>query len=107
MTANVEYFCPPHATSQHRDVKIFFANQGNMRKNITQEPLWPKNINTSFPALAMTEFSPTRLSTSLTNSKSNGALSPFRFAIMFKDEERKPKSRIFRKTLKPRALFAR
>jgi len=105
MTESTEYFRPPHATSQRRDVIIFFANQGNMRKNIIQEPLPSKDINTYFPALKMTEFLPTRLSTSLAASKSNGALSPFRFSIILKYEERKQKFRIFRKNLETASII--
>jgi len=96
MTASRKHFRPPRATLQLRDVKFFFENQGNMQKNIIQEPLPSNNIIASFPALKMTEFLPIRLSTPLTASKSNGALPPFRFSVILKYEEWKPKFRIFR-----------
>ena len=91
MMEGIKEFLLRHATHRSLYVKFFFANQGNMRKNIIHEPLPPKNIFTSFPALAMTEFLPSRLSTPLTNSKSYKTLSPIRFSIIFKGTEKELK----------------
>ena len=99
MTARTEEFRPSHTTPQSPNAKLFFTKQGNMRKNIIHEPLPPKNIVTSFPALAMTEFLPSRLSTPLTNPKSDKTLSPIRFSINFKGTEKELKLLLPRKNL--------
>ena len=83
MTASTEYFRPPHATRQHQDVKFFFANQGNMRKNNIQEPISPNNITSTFQVLMTAEFSPIRLSTYLTTRNSDRAFKNFSLQIMF------------------------
>ena len=44
MTASIEEFLSPHATPQRPDAKFLFANQENMRKNITRPPLKRRNI---------------------------------------------------------------
>ena len=105
MTASTEYFHLPHATPQRRDVKFFFANQRNARKNITQGQLSQSNIVSSLQALQGYELLRMRLSTPLTASKSNRALSTFRFSTIFKYEARKPKLRIFRKTLETASII--
>lgn len=105
MMEGIKEFLMRHATHQSLYVKIFFANQGNMRKNIIQEPLPPKNITTYFPELTMAEFLLARLSTPLTDSKSNGVLSPFRLSITLEEEDRKLKFRIFRKNLEASSVI--
>lgn len=105
MTARTEEFRPSHATHQRPAAKFFFANQRNMRKNIIQEPLPPKNITISFPALKMTEFLPARLSTSLIDSKSDQALSPIRFSIIFSGTEKEFKLLLSRKNLEAASIM--
>ena len=83
MTASTEYFQPPHATRQHQDVKLFFANRGNMRKNIAQEPFRKNNIITSFQTFMATKFTAIRLSTYLTTCNSDRAFKNFSLQIMF------------------------
>lgn len=84
MTASAEYFQPPHATSQRRDVKFFFTNRGNMRKNIIRKPLHKDNILTSFQKFMATKFPAIRLSTYLATRNSDRAFQNFSLQIMFK-----------------------
>ena len=99
MTASTEYFQPPHATRQRQDVKLFFANQRNMRKNITQGQLSQSNIALSFQTLKMTEFLSDRLSTSLAISKSDQAFPRSSLHIMFSGNDAELKLRLHRKQL--------
>lgn len=105
MTASTEYFQPPHATRQHQDVKLFFANQVNMRKNPIREYRPPNKIVTFFQKLMGVELMSMRLSTSLTNSKPNGVLSPYCLSVVFEDEERKVKFRALGKNLETASVI--
>lgn len=93
MTASTKYFLPPHATPQRRDVKFFFANRGNMRKNIARKPFRKNNIVTSFQKFMATKFPAIRLSTYLTTCNSDRAFKNFSLQIMFdgKDADLKPR----------------
>lgn len=106
MTASIEEFLSPHATPQRPDAKFFFANQGNMRKSITRPPLRRRNIIQSFQEFTAAEFSPLRLSTPLTNSKSDKTLSPTRFSIIFKGTENELKLLLPRKNLEAASGFS-
>lgn len=99
MAASTEYFQTPHATPQRRDVKFFFANRGNMRKNIAQEHSAQNIITSFFQMLKMTEFLPNRLSTSLAISKSDQAFPRSSLHIMFFGNDTELKLRLHRKQL--------
>ncbi|WP_444452244.1 hypothetical protein ACTTAI_14550 [Rhodobacter capsulatus] len=92
MVEGIKEFLLRHATHQSLYVKFFFANQGNMRENITRKPFRQNNTLTSFQEFMAAEFPAIRLSTYLATRNSDRAFQNFSLKIMFcgKDADLKP-----------------
>ncbi|MFD2175810.1 hypothetical protein [Rhodobacter lacus] len=86
--------------------EIIFRKPEKCAKTITQGQLSQSNIAPSFQALNGCELLRMRLSTPLTNSKSNQALSLIRFSITFKGKKSETKLLPPRKNLDAANYFS-
>lgn len=105
MMASSKHFQPLHVMLQRQDVKLFFANRGNMRKNIARKTFRKNNIITSFQTFMATKFPAIRLSTYLTTYNSDRAFKNFSLHIMFEGTVAELKLRSYRKYIEAASGF--